>query len=120
MSIFEAQIDYLRSFMSHPGFSGTDDGLRTVGDLQLGEDVGDVVAHGLLAEVKPSGDLGVCLVAGDELQDLALAVGELGEGLSGHIRTRRREIVHEAPGDGRTEDGLAARDGPYGAQNFGF
>jgi hypothetical protein len=61
--------------VSHPGFTGADDGLGAVGDLELGKDVGDVVADGLLAQVQLFGDLGVRLVAGDEIQDLALAVG---------------------------------------------
>src|SRR5919202_1803607 len=36
--------------------AGPDDGLGAVGDLQLGEDVRDVVAHRLVAEEQPLGD----------------------------------------------------------------
>jgi len=39
-----------------PYFPGTDDGLGPVGNLQLGEDVGDVVANGLGAQRQLSGD----------------------------------------------------------------
>jgi hypothetical protein len=62
-------------------FSGPNDGLGSVGYLQLGEDVGDVVPHGLRAQVELFGDRGVRVPPGDELKDLALAVGKGGEGL---------------------------------------
>src|SRR5215208_4364399 len=37
----------VRILSAHPGFAGLDDGVCPVCDLQLGEDVGDVVADGL-------------------------------------------------------------------------
>src|SRR5918995_251984 len=105
---------------SQPGFAGTDDGLGAVRDLKLGEDVGDVIAHGLGAQVEAFGDLGVRLVAGYELQDLVLALGQLGEGVGGLSRVWTREILHEAAGYGRSEDGLAAGDSPDGTQDLGL
>jgi hypothetical protein len=56
-------------------FSGADDRLGSVGDLQLGEDVRDVVAHGLRAEGELPGDRGVGMALGYELKDLTLSVG---------------------------------------------
>ena len=49
-----------------PNVVDTDDGLGAVGDLELGEDVGDMVANGLQAQVETPCDLGVRLVLGDE------------------------------------------------------
>ena len=61
-------------------FLRTNDGLGAVGDLQLGEDVGDVVPYGLRAEGELPGDGGVGMSFGDEVEDLALAFGEGREG----------------------------------------
>jgi hypothetical protein len=46
-------------------------------NLELGEDVGDVVAHGLGVDVEPSGDLLVIASPDYEVEDPALAGGEL-------------------------------------------
>ena len=63
--------------MPRPGFSGADNGLGTMRNLELGEDVGDVVAHGLGVDVEPSGDLLVIASPDYEVEDPALAGGEL-------------------------------------------
>jgi hypothetical protein len=55
------------------GFAGPEDGLCPVGDLQFGEDVGDVVAHGLGADKVMPGYFGVGVPLGDEVEDLTLA-----------------------------------------------
>ena len=68
------------------GFSGPEDGLRSVGYLELGEDVRDVVAHGLGANEQESGDPGVVVALGYEVEYLPLAGGELGEGFCGRSR----------------------------------
>ncbi len=52
--------------------------MRSVGNLQLSEDVGDVVAHGVGADKQACGDLGVGVALGDQTEDVALAGGELG------------------------------------------
>jgi hypothetical protein len=52
-----------------------------VGNLQLGEDVRDVVAHGPGAQVEACGYLGVAVALGDQVENLAFAGAELGEGL---------------------------------------
>jgi hypothetical protein len=49
----------LSAVLPQSGFAGADDGLGAVGDLQLGEDVGDVVSDGLGAEVEVGGYLHV-------------------------------------------------------------
>ena len=51
-------------------FSGTDDGLGSVGNLQLGEDVGDVVAYRLGAQRQLPGDRRIGVSLRDEVQDL--------------------------------------------------
>src|SRR6187402_2547433 len=55
------------------GVAGEHDRLRAVLDLELGEDVRDVVAHGLLGEAERRGDLGVVAALGDQLHQLVLA-----------------------------------------------
>ena len=62
------------------GFAGADYGLGTVCDPELGEDVGDMVADGFGAKVEAGGDVAVAPAFGDELQDLAFAGGQFGEG----------------------------------------
>ena len=59
-----------------------DDRLRSVRHLQLGEDVGNVMPHGLRAQGELPCDRRVGVPLGDELKDLAFAVGEGREGLN--------------------------------------
>ena len=82
--------------------------VRPVGHLQLQEDVRGVVAHRLHAQEQRLGYLLVALALGDEGEDLLFAFGELGEGASRRAGGRGAEVVHQALGDGGTEDGLAA------------
>ena len=56
--------------------AGAEDGLSSVCDLQLGEDVGDVVAHGLGAHKEACADLGVGVALCHVVQDVPLARGE--------------------------------------------
>ena len=61
------------------------------------------------------GDLGVRPAAGDQLEDLALALGQLGERRGSGRRRRPGEEVHQPPGHARAEDRIAGRhrsDGP--------
>jgi hypothetical protein len=85
--------------LSQPRFAGADDGLRAIGDLELGEDVRDVVAHRLGAQVEALRDLGVRLVLGDQGEDLVLAVGELGKASGGALGRGTGEVLYEALGD---------------------
>ncbi len=50
----------LRAHFPQAGLTGANDSLCTVSDLQLQEDIGDVVTHGLLAQVQAVGD--ICVV----------------------------------------------------------
>src|SRR2546421_52648 len=52
--------------------------LDAVVDLELHQDVRDVVLDRLRADVEVGGDLRVVLAVRDQLEDLDLAVGELG------------------------------------------
>src|SRR5205823_3210451 len=65
--------------------AGADDGLGAVGNLKSGEDVGDVVADGFGAEDQFVADLGVVAGGGDEVEDLVLALGELGAASPGGV-----------------------------------
>src|SRR4051812_2456650 len=56
--------------------AGPCDGLGAVGDVQLAEHVRDVVAHGLVTHDETPRDRRVREAAGDEVEDLPLAVGE--------------------------------------------
>src|SRR3954464_10796162 len=61
---------------------GAHDELRPCLDFQLGEDAGDVVAHRLLAQGEPRGDLCVVEALGDEIDDFLLASGKTAERLA--------------------------------------
>jgi hypothetical protein len=56
--------------LAKTGFSGPEDGLCPVGYLELGEDVRDVVAHGLGAHVQEFGNFGVVVALGYEVEYL--------------------------------------------------
>ena len=60
--------------------AGPHDGLGAVGDLELGEDVRHAVADGLRAQDQLAGNGVVVVALSDEFENLALSVGELGEG----------------------------------------
>src|SRR5690242_9408367 len=103
---------------TQPGVAGADDGLGAAGDLKLAEDVGDVVANGLSAEDELLGDGGVGETLGDEAEDLALAVGQLREGLGRRGRRRGAKVLHQAAGDGWAEDGFAVGDSANGTNGL--
>ena len=62
--------------MPEPGLAGAYDGLDAVSDLRLGEDVGDVVTHRLLADDELLGYLAVAQTLRDEAQYLQFPRGE--------------------------------------------
>src|SRR6516225_4522845 len=66
--------------LSHAGVPGLDDGLGPVGDLQLGQDVGHVVADGLVTERQTGCDRGVGAALGEQIEHLAFPAGQLREG----------------------------------------
>src|SRR3954454_1738744 len=65
---------------SQAGLAGLDDGVAAVGEMQLGEDGGDVVGDRLRGQVETRSDLGVTEARSHGVEDLALAFRELGEG----------------------------------------
>src|SRR5919112_407194 len=81
---------------AQPRLARPDDSVCPVGNLQLGEDVGDVVAYGLGADKQACGDLGVGVALGYEIEDLYLARGELGECFGRRGGLGCGEEVHEA------------------------
>ena len=84
---------------AEPGVPGPDDRLRAGGQAELGEDVGDVVAERLGADLEPRRDLGVVEAAGDEVEDLGLAGRQRRERdrrdrAGGRLHRRAEEVVH--------------------------
>jgi len=51
--------------LTQSGFSGANDGLGAIGDLELVEDVREVIAHGFGAEEQALRDLGIVLALGE-------------------------------------------------------
>src|ERR671920_98563 len=92
--------------LSQARLPGTDDGLGPISNLQLGEDVRDVVANSLSAERQLPGDGGVGVSLRDEVQYLALALGERWKDL-GRRRVWRREVGEHPFCDRRTEDSFS-------------
>jgi hypothetical protein len=68
-----------------------------VGHVELGEDVGHVVADRLGAEDQAAGDGLVVQAPGDEVEDVVLPLGQLGERPAGRAA---------AAGEGQLGDGL--------------
>src|SRR5215472_589964 len=85
--------------------------LGAVGYLELAEDVGDVVLHGLEAKGEVPRDGSVTLALRDQVEDLPLAFGEVGEGDGRGGLRQSGEVMDHALGDGRAEDGLTTIDG---------
>src|ERR687891_574469 len=75
--------------LDDPASNGVNSRLDAVLDLQLHEDVRDVVLDRLRADEELARDLGVVLAVRDQLQDLELAVGELGPDRRGGVLVRR-------------------------------
>src|SRR4030095_9237961 len=65
---------------AQPRLARAHDRLGARGRADLPEDVRDVIAHGLLADAEPVGDLTVVEAARDEGEHFGLAVGELRKG----------------------------------------
>src|SRR5207248_2216916 len=79
-------------------------------ELELPEDARDVALDGLRRQGQASRDLLVEVAAGDELQHLALARGELVElGVAPDALAGAEGVEHEAR-EARREDGVALRD----------
>src|SRR5437879_6145226 len=62
-----------------PGLIGECDERGAVAAVEFAQDVADVGLCGERADDEPPGDLGVAEALGDEAEDLAFAVGQLGE-----------------------------------------
>src|SRR5260370_17270931 len=86
-----------------------------VGNLELAEDVGDVVAHRLGTQDKAGSDLGIRLALRNQGEDLVFTLRQLREELRGSTLrgwSRRAEIAYQAPCDGWTKDTLAVSPSP--------
>ncbi len=95
---------------SEPGAAGPDDRLGPVGHLELGEDVGDVVAHRLGAHQQASSDEVVRQASGDEVEYLSLSGSQSGEGLVVTGSLAGGEKPEKPVGHARTEDGIPSPD----------
>ena len=90
--------------------------LHPVAHAELAEYPGHVCLDGGLAEEQPGSDLGVGQPAGDQLQDLELALGQLGEALAARGVARRAADVplDQTLGDRGCEQRFAGRDCSHG------
>ena len=88
---------------------GVDDGLGAVAELELLQDAGDVGLDGAIADDEPGGNLGVGESAGEELEHLKFAGGELLELGRRPRRVRAgEEGVDQPPGDLRASNASPA------------
>src|SRR4030095_9956872 len=62
--------------VAEAGLAGAGECPRAVVDVQLGEDVGDVVAYRLGADDEAAGDVAVVSALGDQVQYLPLPLGQ--------------------------------------------
>src|SRR6185503_14279905 len=83
------------SLLEQPAVVDVERGLRAVGELELAEDVRDVRLHRALGDAELRADLLVRATGGDELQDLALARGEIAVALV--VIGRRWPAAAQAP-----------------------
>jgi hypothetical protein len=79
-----------------------------------------VVAHRLLREDEPARDLVVAVPGGDQVEDLPLTRGELGEHLRGVAPVRTGEEVDDAAGDGGTVAINCTHSGRHTGDYFGI
>ena len=101
------------------GLARPHDRLGPVADLELREDVRDVVADGLGRQAEGRGDVGVGPPLGDQLEDLALALGELGKRGGVDAGRRPREVGHQPARHAGPEDRLARRHRPDRPEQLG-
>src|SRR4051794_16638941 len=95
--------------MAEAGGPGSSGSCGSVGNAELDEDRGYAVGDGLRAEAEAAADGGVAQSVRDEVEDLALPVGEVGEGW----RLLRRRGVQQSQYGWRNagpEDRLARSD----------
>ena len=92
---------------THTGVARPDDGSGSVHNVQLGDDVGDVVAYGLAAHAQAVGDRSVVTPRGQQRQYLVLALGQLREW---RLRGRPAEVTQHPRRDPGAEERLAACD----------
>src|SRR5947199_3048900 len=104
--------------VSQASFSSPDDGLCSIGHLQLAEDVGDVVAHRLEGQPQLIGDLLIAAAPCHQRQQFALPLAEFWKDPWWDGRPGRCEEAKHAFGNARTEDGLTAGDSADRPQNL--
>ena len=74
--------------------------------MELAKDVTDVAFHGLFADDKLLGDLGIAETLRDELQNFELALAQIGEGVWS-VATRAVQLLNDPRRYPRVEDGFA-------------
>ena len=103
--------------LDQPVLVGVDHGLHPVPEAELAEQVGHVALGCGLGDHERGGDLGVGEAAGDQLQDLALPLGEgvdARSGAVGGLGEPVRDAVEELAGDLRGEHRVTRRDRLHG------
>ena len=93
--------------------------MHPVAQVELHEHVAEMRLHRRAAHVERFGDLGVRQSPGDELEHLTLASGEDVEpGGAVRLQGAAGEVLDEAAGHRRCEQGLPARDHPDAASEL--
>jgi len=104
--------------LSPSRLAGADNGLRPVHHLELTKDVGDMVAHGFLTQDETAGDLPVAVPLCNQPKNLSFSVGQVRKYTRERGLLQRREVLRQALGNGRTEDGLTMTDRVNGPQDL--
>src|SRR6266536_4732878 len=89
-------------------------GLGPALQVQLRQDRGYVVLHGLVREEDVRRDLLVCLSLGNQEQDLLLLSGQLGELVRVRTRCDPPDTIEDLLRDGWIQEGLTPPDGLQG------
>src|SRR5215210_9559929 len=99
---------YSHPIVSHSGVAGADDGLRSIGNLQLEQDVRDVVSDRLQTHEQLPGYLLVALALRDQRKYFFFALGEFREGALRCCCPGGGEEAYDALGHPGPEDGFSA------------
>src|SRR5262245_25921204 len=107
-------VSAMRALLAEASLAAEDDGLGAIGGVELAEDVRDVIADGLGAEDQAAGDGLVVEALGDELEDVVLALGQLGEGAAGGAAPAGKGQLGHGVGHVVVEDHVAGGGRPEG------
>lgn len=113
----ECIIELTGFLRTKPSLARADGSLGPIGDLKLIEDIGDMVAHRLQADDQRACDLLVGRAVGQQMENLAFTLGQLGK--LGRVGRRRKggELAAQPTGNLRSEERFAVGGSPNRAQH---